>query len=361
MPAAPLDLRRPLLAGLRPDAEPGCLLVAEVAQTHDGSLGQAHAFVDAAARAGADAIKFQTHLAAAESTAREPWRVRFSPQDATRYDYWKRMEWTEEEWRGLARHAAEKRLVFLSSPFSRAAVDLLERVGVPAWKIASGELSDPAVFAAIAATGKPVLLSTGMSPLAEIDGAVARLVAHRLPIAVLQCTSAYPCPPEKVGLNLLALFRERYGTAVGLSDHSGTIFPGLAAATLGVEVLEVHLTLSRDIFGPDVPSSVTTAELATLAEGIRFIERMKAHPVDKDAVAAELEPLRRLFRKSVVAARDLVAGTVLAATDLAFKKPGTGLPAERYAELVGRRLARDLAADDEVRPEDVDHAAETDR
>jgi N-acetylneuraminate synthase len=118
-------------------------------------------------------------------------------------------------------------------------------------------------------------------------------------------------------------------------------------------VVEVHLTLSREMFGPDVPSSLTTAELATLAEGIRFIERMKAHPVDKDAVAAELEPLRRLFRKSVVAARDLAAGTVLAAADLTFKKPGTGHPAERYEELLGRRLGRDLAADDEVLPEDV--------
>lgn len=349
-----LDLRQPLLASLRPEAEAGCLIVAEVAQTHDGSLGQAHAFVDAIARAGADAVKFQTHIAAAESTAREPWRVRFSPQDASRFDYWRRMEWSEEGWAGLARHAADRGLLFLSSPFSRQAVELLERVGVPAWKIASGELSDPAVFAAIAATGKPVLLSTGMSPLAEIDAAVARLQARELRVAVLQCTSAYPCPPEKVGLDLIPRFRERYGTAVGLSDHSGTIFPGLAAATLGIEVLEVHATLSREMFGPDVASSVTTAELATLVDGVRFIERMRRSPADKDAVAAELEPLRRLFRKSVVAARDLAAGTLLAEADLAFKKPGTGLAAERYGELIGRRLRVAKAADDEIGPEEVE-------
>src|SRR2546427_6005943 len=114
--------------------QPGrCLVIAEVAQNHDGSLGAAHAYIDAVARAGADAVKFQTHIAAAESTAGEPWRVKFSRQDATRYDYWKRMEFTEEQWHGLKKHAEERGLLFLSSPFSVEAVELLERVGVPAW------------------------------------------------------------------------------------------------------------------------------------------------------------------------------------------------------------------------------------
>src|SRR5215831_283700 len=158
-----------------------CCIVAEVAQAHDGSLGTAHAFIDACARAGADAIKFQTHIAAAESTPGEPWRVKFSRQDASRYDYWKRMEFTEEQWHGLKKHAADSGLKFLSSPFSVEAVDLVK--------------------------------------------------SRRLPLTVLQCTSAYPCPPEKIGLNLIPFFRKRYDCEVGLSDHSGTIFAGLAAAT----------------------------------------------------------------------------------------------------------------------------------
>ena len=334
--------------------DPGrCLLIGEVAQAHDGSLGLAHAFIDAIADSGADAVKFQTHLAAAESTPAEPWRVRFSTQDQTRYDYWRRMEFTEEQWTALHRHAEERGLLFLSSPFSVEAALLLRRVGVAAWKIASGEVANPTMLEAIGDSGLPVLLSTGMSGLAEIDAAVARIRQRGLPLAVLQCTTAYPCPPEKIGLNLLAAFRERYQSAVGLSDHSGTIFPGLAAATLGAEVVEVHVTLSREMFGPDVPASVTTSELRQLAEGIRFIERARVSPVDKDALAAEFAPLRQVFTKSIVPRVDLSAGTVLSPHHLTAKKPGSGIPPDRIHELIGGRLLRDVKADEPLRPDDV--------
>lgn len=333
---------------------PRCLVIGEVAQAHDGSLGLAHAFIDAVADAGADAVKFQTHIAAAESTPGEPWRVRFSPQDATRYDYWKRMEFTEDQWRGLRAHADERGLLFLSSPFSPEAVDLLTRVGVAAWKVASGEVSNAAMFEQMAATGLPMVVSTGMSPLAEVDEAVARVRSRGLHLTVLQCTSSYPCPPERVGLNVMSEFRDRYGCAVGLSDHSGTVFPGLAAAALGADVLEVHVTLSREMFGPDVPASLTTAELRHLVEGVRFIGAMNAHPVDKDAAASELAPMRGLFTKSVVARRDLCAGAVLGEADLAAKKPGTGIPASRMAGLVGRRLRRPVGRDSLLSEDDLE-------
>jgi len=333
---------------------PGCLIVGEVAQGHDGSLGLAHAHIDAIAGAGADAVKFQTHIAAAESTPGEPWRVKFSPQDATRYDYWKRMEFTPEQWAGLKAHADDRKLLFLSSPFSAEAVDLLAQVGVAAWKVASGEVNNPAMFERMAAAGLPMIVSTGMSRLGEIDDAVDRVKARRLSLTVLQCTSAYPCPPEKVGLNLIPFFRERYGCGVGLSDHSGTIYPGLAAATLGVDVLEVHVALSRQMFGPDVPASLVPGELRQLVEGVRFIEAMNAHPVDKDAMAEEMAPLRSLFTKSVVARVDLPAGATLKPGDLAAKKPGTGIPASRMTELVGRRLRRSVAADTPLTEDDLE-------
>lgn len=341
-------------AGLPAD-DARCLIIAEVAQTHDGSLGLAHAFVDAAATAGADVIKFQTHIAAAESTPGEPWRVKFSRQDASRYDYWRRMEFTPEQWQGLRDHAAERGLLFLSSPFSLEAVELLTRVGTCAWKVASGEVANDAMLDAMLATGRPVLLSSGMSDWAELDRAVARVRAHAVdvPLAVLQCTSAYPCPPERTGLNLLAEYRARWNCAVGLSDHSGTIWPSVAAATLGAEVLEVHLTLSRELFGPDVPASVTSAEFAQLVDGVRRIERMLAAPVDKDAESAALAPMRRLFTKSVVARTALPAGTVLQPEHLTAKKPGTGIPAHRLPELVGARLLRDVDADTLLAPDDL--------
>lgn len=337
------------------DPRPGaaCTIIAEVAQAHDGSLGAAHAHIDAAAKAGADAIKFQTHIAAAESTPAEPWRKKFGWQDATRYEYWKRMEFSEPQWAGLAAHAAEAGLRFLSSPFSPEAVDLLKRVGVAGWKVASGEVATVQMLAMMAETGQPAIVSSGMSALEETDAAVDLFRSAGAPVAVLQCTSSYPTPPEKVGLNVMADFRARYGTAVGLSDHSATIYPGLAAAQMGAEALEVHLTLSADAFGPDVGSSLTPGELARLCEGVRFIETMRANPVDKAAQAAEMAPMRAIFSKSVVAARDLGKDHVLAADDLAAKKPGGGFGVSQMPGLVGRRLARDVARDEQIRAEDL--------
>lgn len=325
-----------------------CLVVAEVAQSHDGSLGMAHAFIDAIANAGADAVKFQTHIASAESTPQEPWRVKFSKQDASRYDYWKRMEFTPEQWQGLYDHAVEKGLIFLSSPFSIEAAELLEKIGMPAWKVASGEVSNTLLLDKMLETGKPILLSTGMSALDEVDKAVAYIRRTNVEYAVMQCSTAYPCPPEKIGLNLIPLLRERYGCAVGLSDHSGTIYPGLAAVTLGIEVLELHVAFSREMFGPDVPASVTTGELNQLVEGIRFIERMRNNPVDKNGFAEEVLPLRKLFTKSIVAGMDLPKGTLLEEKHLRIKKPGSGLPGERMKDLMGTRLLRDIKADEQI-------------
>jgi N-acetylneuraminate synthase len=329
------------------------LIIGEVAQAHDGSLGMAHAFVDAIASAGVDAVKFQTHIAAAESTPGEPWRTRFSTQDETRYAYWRRMEFSEAQWRELKAHAEARGLVFLSTPFSVEAAEMLTRLGVTAWKIASGEISNPPLLDRVLATRLPVLLSTGMSSLADIDEAVVRVKAAGVPLAVLQCTTVYPTPPEKVGLNLIPVFRERYRCAVGLSDHSGTIYAGLAAAALGIDVLEVHVTLSREMFGPDVSSSVTTTELRQLVEGVRFIETMHAHPVDKDHLAEELASMRSTFGKSVVTRTDLPAGTRLQAGHLTGKKPGTGIPVARLSSVIGRTLARDVRADEPLRESDL--------
>ncbi len=335
-------------------AVPPCLVIGEVAQAHDGSLGMAHAFIDAIADAGAGAVKFQTHIAAAESTAREPWRIAFSRQDATRFDYWRRMEFSEEQWRSLKLHAEARGLVFLSSPFSIEALEVLQRVGVPAWKIASGETSGGPLFQRVLATGLPVLLSTGLSTIAEIDARVSELQAAKVAHAVLQCTTSYPCPAEQIGLNVIPLFATRYRCPAGLSDHSGTIYPSLAAASLGAKVIEVHVTLSRQMFGPDVTSSVTTGELRQVTDGVAFIERMLAHPLDKDAAADATRPLRLLFGKSVVASRPLAAGTVLTAEHLALKKPGDGLPAAELPLLVGRRLSRNLLFDEPLQRADVE-------
>lgn len=331
-----------------------CRVVAEVGQSHDGSLGTAHAFIDAIADAGADAVKFQTHIAVAESSPDEPWRVKFSPQDDTRFEYWRRMEFTAEQWRGLKKHADERNLFFLSSPFSEEAVDLLTDVGVAAWKIASGQITDLWMLERLAKTGWPVLFSTGMSPLEEVEWAIEWAQAKGLEVAVMQCTSAYPSTLDGVGLNVMTGFRDDLGVPVGLSDHTGTIYPSLAAAALGAQLVEVHVTFSRQSFGPDVPASVTFEELRMLVEGVRATEAMLANPVDKDAVAIEMARMRELFTKSIVARRDLDAGTTLRVEDLTTKKPARGISPRRMSEIVGKRLARAIGAGAFLQEQDIE-------
>jgi N-acetylneuraminate synthase len=333
---------------------PRCLVIAEVAQNHDGSLGTAHSYIDAVARTGADAVKFQTHIADAESTPGEPWRVKFSRQDATRYEYWRRMEFTAEQWAGLAEHAAEAGLLFLSSAFSIEAVELLDRIGVPAWKVGAGEITNLPMIRRMATTGKPVLLSSGMSGWTDLDRAVENVRNSAAPVAVLQCTTMYPCPPGQLGLNVLNDLRDRYGCPVGLSDHSGGIYAGLAAVTLGASIVEVHVCLSRECFGPDIAASVTTAELTQLVSGIRYIEEALANPVDKDAAAEGLADLRRAFTKSVVARCDLPTGHFLVETDLAVKKPGTGIPPFRLEYVLHKRLKQAVSANEPIMEHNVE-------
>lgn len=330
-----------------------CLIIGEVAQSHDGSLGMAHAFVDAIADAGADAVKFQTHIASEESTPGEPWRVKFSRQDESRYDYWRRMEFTREQWAGLKEHCDERGVLFLSTPFSEMAADWLAEIGMRVWKAASGEIGNLPLLKKMAAAGDPVILSSGMSGFEELDEAVETVRQTGNPLAVLQCTTAYPCPPERVGLNVLEVLRERYDLPVGLSDHSGKIYAGLAAATLGAEVLEIHVALSREMFGPDVKASVTTIELRQLVEGIREIETMLASPIDKSVVSDDLKDLRKMFTKSVVAGADLPGGTILEPGHLKLKKPGNGLPASELPAIVGRTLTRNVRADELILPQDL--------
>ena len=226
---------------------------------------------------------------------------------------------------------------------------------MPAWKIASGEVNNPFLFEKITLTGLPVLLSSGMSSMEDLDRAVEWIKTRRLPLAVFQCTSKYPSPPESLGLNMLDVFRQRYHIPVGLSDHSGKIYSGLAAVTLGASLLEVHVTLGREMFGPDVPASLTPDELKQLVEGVRFIEQALAHPFDKDAGQQEMQSMRGTFEKALVARSDLPAGQPLQQEDLTSRKPASaGIPARRLESVLGRRLKRPVAAGAFITEQDLE-------
>lgn len=329
-------------------------LIAEIGQAHEGSLGIAYSYIDALAGTGIDAIKFQTHIAHAESSVHEPFRVKFSYEDDTRYDYWKRMEFTPEQWAGLKAHCEDKGLEFLSSPFSNAAVDLLERIGVKRFKIGSGEVNNFLMLGKIARTGKPILLSSGMSSLGELDEAIAFLKPYGNAVTVLQCTTAYPTLPEQWGLNVIPLLKARYRLPVGFSDHSGDIYACLAAAALGAEVLEFHAVFDKRIFGPDAPASLTIGQIKRLAQGVRQIETALSVRVDK-ADNTEFDTLKNIFEKSLAVNKCLPAGHILGIDDLEAKKPkGCGIPASEFRTVVGKQLTQPLNAWDFLTKEGID-------
>lgn len=329
------------------------LIIAEIAQNHDGSLGMCYAYIDALADAGAHAVKFQTHIAAEESTIDEPFRVKFSKQDETRYEYWQRMEFTEAQWVGLKQHADEKGIQFLSTPFSVAAVELLNRVGVPLWKVGSGDTLSRELLDAMIATGKPIIVSTGMSAWDEIDAVVDILKQSGTDYTLMQCTSMYPTALEHTGLNLLQEMQEKYGCRIGLSDHSASLSPAMAAIARGFNLIELHATFDRRMFGPDVGSSLTIEEVAQLVKFANNVATMDANPVDKDAMAAKLKAQKDLFAKSVALKKDLPAGHVLAAEDITSKKPATGIVWAEKDKVIGRELAHDVPSNRLLRQEDL--------
>jgi N,N'-diacetyllegionaminate synthase len=319
-----------------------CSVIAEVGSVHDGSFGNAKNLIDVAAQCRVNAVKFQTHIASAETLRSAPMPPYFKGEP--RFEYFERTAFTETQWKELKSHSEQNGVEFLSSPFSIEAVELLESVGIARYKIPSGEVSNLPLLEVIAQTGKPVLLSSGMSSWEELDAAVATILRRHDRLAVLQCTSEYPCPPEQVGLNIMVEMRQRYGLPVGLSDHTLTPYASLAAVTLGASVIEKHLTFSRLMYGSDARHSLEPGEFTDLVAGIRSIEAMLASPVDKDSAANSLQGMKDIFEKSVVSLVAIPAGTAITASMLGVKKPGTGIPARKLGELLGRRAAHDIPA-----------------
>ena len=318
------------------------LLIAEIGSTHDGSAGIARNSIAVAASCGATAVKFQTHIPQFETTRDAPAPPFFKHEP--RFEYFQRTGFSRDVWRQLVESAHEVGIALISSPFSIEAVAILEEAGIDQYKVASGEVTNLPLLRAIASTGKPVILSSGMSPWSELDAAVEALAAARGRLSLLQCTSMYPCPYDRVGLNVITEMRARYGLPIGLSDHTTTNYASFAAAALGANVIEKHFTLSRHLYGSDAANSIEPTEFRDLAEGIRAIEAMRAATVDKDRID-ELNDMRRIFQKSLVAAVDIPKGALIAASMLAIKKPGTGLAPARLSEIVGRRTRRPIAAD----------------
>ena len=318
-------------------------IIAEIGQAHEGSLGILHSYIDALAKTGVDAIKFQTHIAEAESSEYEPFRVNFSYEDKTRYDYWKRMEFSLEQWQGIKQHCDDVNIEFISSPFSNMAVDWLEKIGVSKYKIGSGEVSNFLMLEKIAKTGKEIILSSGMSSFSELDDSISFLNQFTNKVSLLQCTTKYPTKAEDIGLNVIKELKSRYkNLSIGFSDHSGKLYASLSAVSVGAEILEFHAIFDKDMFGPDSKSSLTIQEIKKLVEGVRFIEKSLEYKIDKSDNSSYVE-LKNIFEKSLALNKDKKLGDTITFDDLEAKKPyGYGVSAKHYRELIGKRLTKNL-------------------
>ena len=328
-------------------------IIADIGQAHEGSLGILYSYIDAIAQTGVDAIKFQMHIAEAESSQYEPFRVKFSLEDETRFDYWKRMGFSFEQWKGIKQHCDTLGLDFICSPFSNLAVDWLEEIGVKLYKIGSGEVTNFLILEKIAKTGKPVILSSGMSSYAELDQTVDFLKERQLDFSILQCTTAYPTMPEHYGLNVIQELKERYKVEVGFSDHSARIETCIAATALGASILEFHVVFDRQLFGPDAKASLTIQETKDLVLAVQNVATALSNPIDKNN-NTDFSELKQIFEKSLAVNKKLPKNHVITFDDLEAKKPkGFGVDALRFQEVIGKVLNRDLNQWDFLNEEDL--------
>lgn len=329
------------------DRQIGCdhdpLVIAEIGINHEGSLQTAFEMVDAAHAAGAEVIKHQTHIVEDEMSAVARKVIPGNSADSI-YDIMSRCALDEAQEGELMRYVEAKGMIFLSTPFSRAAAERLHRFGVPAYKIGSGECNNYPLIEHIARFGKPVILSTGMNTLTSIAKAVAILRKHKVAYALLHCTNVYPTPPHIVRLGAITqLAREFPDAVVGLSDHTTDNLACLGAVALGASILERHFTDRMDRPGPDIVCSMDPQALRELIHGSKILKQERGG--EKGWVAEE-QPTIDFAYATVVTTVAVPAGTPLTEENLWVKRPGTGeIPAEHYPELLGRLAARDIPPD----------------
>ena len=354
--------------------KPSTFVIAEAGVNHNGSLERAHQLVDAAAAAGADAGKFQTFKAARLASAAAPkaaYQARETGVAQSQLEMLSALELSEPAHVELMRHCADRGIEFLSSPFDEESLALLIKLGVKRLKFGSGELTNAPILIAAARSGKPLLVSTGMATLAEVEDALGALSFGHAPagapsraafaaawaspqgrewarsnVTLLHCTTEYPSPADESNLRAMQTMRERFGVAVGYSDHTVGEAVCLAAVALGATVIEKHVTLDRSLPGPDHKASIEPAELEHLVTGIRMVEAALGTGV-KAPVPAEI-PNIAIARKSIVAAMAIAKGERITEQHLAVKRPGGGRPPFELWDVIGTVATRDYRIDDPI-------------
>ncbi len=338
------------LAGRQIGSSFPCFIIAEAGVNHNGDVSLAHDLIDAAADAGADAVKFQTFNPgelAAPAAPKAEYQVENTGESGSQIDMLQGLVLPGDAYPALVRHAADRGLMFVSTPFDRGSADFLRTLGVPAFKVSSGDVTNLPFLEYLASTGYPILLSTGMSTLAEVEEAVHAIRAcGNPPLALFHCVSNYPAAPSDCNLHAMATLRETFGVPVGWSDHSNGIDISIAGVALGANLLEKHFTLNRHLPGPDHKASLEPDELRAMVDAVRRVESALGDGV-KQPTPSEI-PIAALARRSLHWRVSLAAGTTVRDEHLSSLRPGTGISPAHQASLLGRRLARAVNAGDMV-------------
>ena len=323
-------------------------LIAEAGVNHNGSRAMALDLVDAAKQCGADAVKFQTFRAdelATQSAQKATYQKKTTDAGESQLAMLRRLELSQEDHRQILEHCKSIGIEFLSSPFDEESADLLSSLGIPLFKIPSGEITNHPFLQHLARKGKPLILSTGMSTLGEVEEAIAVIMAEGpVDLTLLHCVTEYPAPYAEINLRAMNTLRTAFGLPVGYSDHTPGIEVSIAAAALGAVVIEKHLTLDRRLPGPDHNASLEPDEFSRMVTSIRHVSLALGDGI-KSPAKCEI-PNMAVARKSLVAARDLPAGHIVSAEDLRVKRPGSGISSKFMAALIGRQLRVSLLQDE---------------
>ena len=329
-------------------------IIAEVGLAHDGSLGIAKSFIDNISNAGADAVKFQIHDASTESSSKENFKKKFSSQDKSRYYYWERTKFHFDEWKHLINYANKKKLKFIISPFSIESFDILKKLNIYAWKIASGEFTNlPLIEHIVKNSKRPLILSTGLTYEKEIEIIIKKLNPIRNKTTLLQCTSAYPTPLESVGHNCLKYFKRKYKVNVGISDHSGNKNSIIAGICMGADTIETHVTYHKSFFGPDTKSSITFDELREVINFRNDYKKIVKGKINKKKLNSNQKIMRNFFCKSILSVNNMEIGHKIKLEDIKFRKPLIGISAFDYRKIIGKKVKNLIMKDQFIKWQDI--------
>ena len=323
-----------------------CFIIAEAGVNHNGSVKLAKKLVDAAKEAGADAVKFQTFKTknlVTKNARKAEYQIKNSGEES-QYEMIKKLELSPDEFWEIAKYAEDKGIIFLSSPFDSESVDLLDEIDIPAFKIASGEITNFPLLKCIAKKQKPVILSTGMSTIGEVEEALNLIEKYNDDIILMHCLTNYPAKKEDANLNVIKTLEYAFKRPVGFSDHTSGIEMSVAAVALGSCVIEKHFTIDKNLPGPDHKASLEPHELSEMVKAIRNIEKGLGNGIKKPT-DDEIK-IKKLVRKSIVAKEDILKGSILTEEMLEIKRPGTGIEPKYLDELVGKELIEDIKKDD---------------